>query len=63
MLFCHIYVAPFTHETIRYMGIYFPINFITTVKPVVVAEAIKYLRKYMTILCLILAYQKEAIYM
>ena len=54
-------MAPFTHETIRYMGMYFPRNFITTAKHVVVVEKIKYLGKYMTI-CLILAYEKEAIY-
>ena len=49
---------------IRYMGIYFPRNFITTAKHVVVVEAIKYLGKYMTIrVCLILAYEKVAIYM
>ena len=59
MLFCHIKVAPFAHEKIRYMGIYFPRNFITTAKHVVMVEAIKCLIKYMTI-CLILACEKEA---
>ena len=44
------------------MGIYFPRNFITTAKHVVAVEAIKYLGKNMTI-CLILACEKEAIYM
>ena len=58
MLFCHISVAPFAHETIRY----FPRNFITMAENVIVVEAIKYLGKYMTI-CLILACEKEAIYM
>ena len=62
MLFCHIKVALFAHEKIRYMGIYFPRNFITTAKHVVMVEAIKCLGKYMTI-CLILACEKEAIYM
>ena len=56
MLFCHILVAPFAHENIRYMGILFPRNFTTIV------ESIKYLEKYMTI-CLILACEKEAIFM
>ena len=42
----------------RYMGIYFPRNFITTAKHVVVVEAVKYLGKYMTI-CLILACEKK----
>ena len=62
MLFCHIKVALFAHEKIRYMGIYFPRNFITMAKHVVMVEAIKCPRKYMTI-CLILACEKEAIYM
>ena len=62
MLFCHIQVAPFAHEKIRYMGIYFHRNFITTAKYVVIVEAIKYLGKYMAI-CLILACEKEAICM
>ena len=62
MLFCHIKVAPFAYETIRYIGIYFPRNFITTAKHGVVVEAIKYLGKYITI-CLILACEKEAICM
>ena len=44
------------------MDIYFPRNFITSAKHVVVAESIKYMGKYMTI-CLILAGEKEAIYM
>ena len=49
---------------IRYMGIDFPRNFITTAKHVVVVEAIKYLEKYMTMrVCLILACEKEVIYM
>ena len=43
MLFCHIQVAPFAHEKIGYMGIYFPRNFITTAEHVVVVEAVKYL--------------------
>ena len=62
MVFCHIKVAPFAHETISYIGIYFPRNFTTTAENVIVVEAIKYLGKYMTI-CLILACEKEAIYM
>ena len=62
MLICHISVAPFAHETIRYMGIYFARNFITTAENVIVVEAIKYLGKYMNIF-LILACEKEAIYM
>ena len=49
------------HETIRYMGIYFTRNFFTKAQLIVVVEAIKYLGKYMTI-CLILACEKEAIY-
>ena len=44
------------------MGVYFHRNFITTVKHIVIVNAIKYLGKYMTI-CLILACEKEAIYM
>ena len=56
------YVAPFAYETFRYMCIYFPRNVITTAKHVVVVEATKYLGKCMTI-CLIIACQKEAIYM
>ena len=64
MLFCHVKVALFAHEKIKYMGIYFPRNFITNAKhiPVVMVEAIKCLGKYMTI-CLILACEKEAICM
>ena len=62
MLFCHIQVAPFAHGKIRYIGIYFLRNYITTAKHVVIVEAIKYLEKYMTI-CLILACEKEAMYM
>ena len=62
MLFCHIQVAPFAHENIRYMGIYFLRNFIITTKQVLIVEAIKYLEKYMTV-WLILACEKEAIYM
>ena len=62
MLFCHIYTAPFAHERIRHMGIYFPRNLITTAKHVANVEPIKYLGKYMTI-CLIISYKKEAIYM
>ena len=54
-------VAPFAHEKIWYMGIYFHRNFITTAKYVVTVEAITQLEKYMTI-CLILACEKEAIY-
>ena len=61
MLFCHIQVAPFAHEMIRYMDICFPRNFITLAKHVVVTEAIKYLGKYRTI-SLILECEKEAIY-
>ena len=61
MLFCHTEVAPYVYETIRSMGI-FPRNFITTAKHVVVVEVIKYLEKYMSI-CLVLACEKEAIYM
>ena len=60
MLFCHTKVAAFALEKIRYMGIYFPGNYITTAKDVVMVEAIKYLGKYMTI-CLILACEKEAV--
>ena len=37
------------HEKIRYLGIYFHRNFITTAKHVVIVDAIKYLGKYMTI--------------
>ena len=56
--------ALFAHEKIRYLGICFLRNFITnvTAKHVVIVEAIKYLDKNMTI-CLILACEKEAIYM
>ena len=54
-------IAPFALEKIRYMGIYFPGNYITTAKDVVMVEAVKYLGKYMTI-WLILACEKEAIY-
>ena len=54
----------FANGMIRYMGIDFPRNFITTAKHVVVVEAIKYLEKYMTMrVCLILACEKEVIYM
>ena len=42
--------------------LYFPRNFIITAKHLVMVEAIKYLGKNMTI-CLILACEKEAIYM
>ena len=59
MLFCHIKVALFPYEKIRYFGIYFPRNFI---KHVMMVEAIKCSGKYMTI-CLIPACEKEAIYM
>ena len=62
MLFCHIQVAPFAHEKIWYMGLYFPRKVITSAKNVAMVETIKYLRKYMTI-CLILLCEKEAIYM
>ena len=61
MLFCHIYVAPFAHEKIRYMGIYFLGNSITMAKHVFIVESIIYLEKYSTI-CLSLACEKEAIY-
>ena len=60
MLFCHIYAAPYAHEKIRYMGIYFLRNFVTTTKYVLIVEVIKYLEKYTTI-WLILACEKEAI--
>ena len=62
MLFCHIQVSPFAHEKIRYMGIYFHRNFITTGKDVVIVKAIKYPGKYMTV-CLIIACETEAMYM
>ena len=62
MLFRNIHVAPLAHEKIRYMGMYFHRNIITTAKYVVMVEAIKYPGKYMAI-CLILACEKEAIYM
>ena len=58
MLFRNIQVASFAHENISYMGVYFPRNFITTAKHVVMVDAIKYLGKYMTFAC-----EKEAIYM
>ena len=53
--------APFAHDNIRYIGIYFSGNFITTAKHVVMVKAIKYLGKHMAI-CLILACEKEVIY-
>ena len=43
------------------MGIFFPRILITKVKHVVKVKPIKYLGKKMTI-CLILSYEKEAIY-
>ena len=51
MLFCHIYViAPFAHERIKHMVMYFPRNLITAaVKHVVKVEQIKYRGKYTTI--------------
>ena len=58
MLFCYIQVAPFAHETISYMGIYFPRNCIITAKHVVMVEPINYLGKYMAIY-LILACEKK----
>ena len=61
-IFCHIQTAPFAHESVRHMGIYFPRILITTAKHVVKVETIKYLGKYMTI-CLILPCEKEEIYM
>ena len=61
MLFCHKYTAPFAHEMIRHMGIYFPRNSNTRAKHVAKVEPIKYLGKYMTI-CLIISYENEAIY-
>ena len=55
-----MYIAAFTHERIKHMGIYIPRYFITTVEHLVKVEPIKYLGKYMTI-CLILSCEKEAI--
>ena len=57
-----MYIAPFTHERIKHKGIYFPRNFIMMAEHVVKVKPIKYLGKYVTI-CLILSYEKEAIYM
>ena len=45
MLFCHMYIAPFAHERIKHMGIYFPRHFITTAEHVVQVKQIKYLGK------------------
>ena len=55
---CHIQIAPFAHEKIRYMDMYVHRNFMTTAKHVVLVEAIKCLGKYMTI-CLILSCEKK----
>ena len=58
MIFCHIKDTLFAHKNIRYCDIYFPRNFITKVKHVMV-EAMKFLGKDMTIRLILSSLRKN----
>lgn len=45
---CHMNFAPFVHENIRFMSIYFPRNFFTTPKHLIMLDATDCLGKYIT---------------